>query len=67
MCANYIYGGTLEDITIDKVVLREPSIIYETGPWDAKAWKDAQKLPTDRLYLERSAVESFFELKRGSR
>lgn len=63
MCANYIYCGTLEDVTIDRVTLLDPSIVYETGPWDAKGWKDAQRLPTNRVHIERSAVESLFEVQ----
>lgn len=67
LAANYIYVGTLEDITPDRVVLRDPSIVYETGQWDAADWKDAQRLPTNRVHLERSAVESLFEVIRDAR
>jgi hypothetical protein len=64
MAANYIYCGTLEEIAVDRVVLRDPSIIYETGEWSAAKWKDAQRLPTNRIHIERSAVESLFEVIR---
>lgn len=64
MCANYIYTGILESVTHDYVALKEPSIVYETGEWTASEWKDAQKLPTDQIKLERTAVESHFELIR---
>jgi hypothetical protein len=64
MCANYIYTGVLEEVAVDRVVLGKPSIVYETGEWAAKSWKDAQRLPTSRVFIERSAVESLFEVER---
>lgn len=66
MCANYIYTGTLQSITHDYIVLNEPSIVYETGEWSASDWKDSQRLPTNQIKLERSGVESHFELIRRS-
>lgn len=67
MCANYIYTGVLEEVTPDRVVLGSPSIIYETGDWAATKWKDAQRLPTNRVHIERTSVESLFEVVRGSK
>lgn len=64
MCSNYIYAGTLEATEVDVIVLGSPSIIYETGEWGAPKWKDAQKLPTKRSYIERGSVESMFEVER---
>lgn len=65
LCANYIYAGTLDSITHDLVWLRDPAIVYETGEWSAKAWKDAQRLPVPLLRIERSAIESMGEVVRG--
>lgn len=65
MCANYIYAGELQEITHDLVWLRDPSIVYETGEWSAKTWKDAQRLPVPLLRIERSAIESMGEVVRG--
>ena len=64
MAANYIYTGTLVDVTVDRIVLTDPSIVYETGAWSAATWKDSQRLPTNEIHIERSAVESLFELIR---
>lgn len=64
MAANYIYCGTLEEVTPDRVVLADPSIVYETGAWTDAKWKDAQRLPTNRIHIERTSVESLFEVIR---
>ena len=64
MASNYIYYGTLEEVCIDRITLNNPSIIYETGEWSASEWKDIQKLPTNRIHIERSAVESIFEVNK---
>lgn len=55
---NYIYTGMLIGVNADCVLLQDPSIVYETGPFNTKDWKDAQKLPNE-LYVMKSAVESF--------
>lgn len=55
MGANYIHCGTLEAMTVEHIVLLDPSIIYETGDWKRDDWKDAQRLPTNRIYLDRPA------------
>ena len=64
MASNYIYSGTLEEVAPDVIVLGDPSIVYETGEWSASTWKDAQRLPTNRIRIERSAVEALFEVIR---
>ena len=59
LCLNYIYSGVLEGVAADCVVLTEPSIVYETGDWAEKPYKDIQRLPCERLYVQRGAIESF--------
>lgn len=61
-CMNYIYTGELAGVNATCVLLRDPAIVYETGPFDDKKWKDAQPLPSD-LYVMLSAVESFGVVK----
>ena len=61
-CLNYIYTGTLIGINATCVLLTSPSIVYETGSFGDKAWKDAQPLPDD-LYVMQSAIESFGKVK----
>ena len=59
LCLNYIYSGVLEGVNTDCVLLAEPSIVYETGEWSSKQWKDAQRLHCEKLYVQRGAIESF--------
>lgn len=57
-CAVYIYTGKLVGVDEMFVKLESPKIVYETGAFTDKAWKDAQPLLND-LYIQLSAVESF--------
>ena len=57
-CLNYIYTGNLTGVNETCVLLEEPAIVYETGAFNTKDWKDAQKLPNS-LYVQRGAIESF--------
>lgn len=61
-CVNYFYTGTLAGVNEDCVLLTTPKIVYETGPFTDKAWKDAQELPND-LYVMKSAIEAFAVVK----
>jgi hypothetical protein len=58
MCSNYFYAGKLVGVNATFVKLDGAHIVYETGPWDAKAWKDSQ-LIGDGHYVMQSAIESF--------
>ena len=59
MCACYIYSGKLVGVDSTCVKLENAHIVYETGPWGEKTWKDAQKLPNDYHYVATGMVESF--------
>lgn len=61
-CLNYIYTGKLVGVNSTCVLLCEPAIVYETGAFTEKNWKDAQALPHD-LYVQISAVEAYGILK----
>ena len=61
-CMNYIYTGDLAGVNETCVLLDNPAIVYETGPFTTKEWKDAQALPNS-LYIQMSAVEAFGEVK----
>ena len=61
-CMNYFYTGKLIGVNEDCVLLSEPSIVYETGEFTSKTWKDAQALPHD-LYVMKAAIESFGVIK----
>lgn len=61
-CLNYIYTGKLIGVNDKYVLLENPSIVYETGAFAEKEWKDAQALPYE-LYVMLGAVESFGKVK----
>jgi len=61
-CANYIYVGTLSGVNDTCVLLTDAAIVYETGAFSDKTWKDVQSLPHD-WYVQRSFIESFGKLK----
>jgi hypothetical protein len=62
-CANYIYTGTLSGVNEeDCVLLTDAAIVYETGAFSEKNWKDAQKLPGN-WYVRLGFIESFGLLK----
>ena len=57
-CAVYIYTGELEGVNSTCVKLKNPKIVYETGSFGEKNWKDAQALPHE-LYLQVGMIEAF--------
>ena len=61
-CLNYIYTGRLIGVNDTCVLLENPKIVYETGPFDTKEWKNAQALPNN-LYVSTGCIESFGEVK----
>ena len=61
-CAVYIYTGKLIGVNKTCVKLENPKIVYETGPFEDKAWKDAQALPNE-FYLQIAMIEGFGVVK----
>jgi len=61
-CMNYIYTGDLVGVNDTCIKLENPAIVYETGAFTTKDWKDAQALPNS-IYLQTSAIEAFGEVK----
>jgi len=61
-CMNYIYTGTLAGVNNSCVLLEDAGIVYETGAFTDKTWKDYQRLPNN-LYVQVAAIESFTVLK----
>ena len=57
-CANYIYTGKMVGVNESCVLLEDAAIVYETGAFSDKAWKDAQALPRG-LYVQIGFIESF--------
>ena len=58
LCANYFYAGKLVGENDTFVRLDSARIVYETGEWNAKEWKDAQAIG-DGHYVMKNAIESF--------
>jgi len=59
-CMNYFYTGKLIGVNTDDIILQDPKIIYETGPFSEKGWKDAQLLKfCDELYVRTASIESY--------
>ena len=61
-CVNYNYTGLLVGVNELCVKLEDAAIVFETGAFDSKDWKDAQKLPKDWYVMVRN-IESFGDLK----
>ena len=61
-CQIYIYTGKLIGVNDSYVKLQDAAIVFETGGFDSKDWKDAQKMPHD-WYVQTNAIESFGILK----
>ena len=61
-CAVYIYTGKLVGVNDTCIKLEKPKIVYETGAFTEKMWKDAQALPNE-LYIMQGMIESFSIVK----
>jgi hypothetical protein len=61
-CAVYIYTGDLVGVNDTCIKLDNASIVYETGDFSDRKWKDAQALPHS-VYLQVGMIESFMVLK----
>lgn len=61
-CGVYIYTGTLVGVNETCVKLEDAGIVYETGPFSDKKWKDMQSLPS-AAYVRTQAIEMFTILK----
>lgn len=57
-CMNYIYAGILVGVNEEFIKLENAHIVYETGAFSEKKFKDAQKV-SNELYLIKSSIESF--------
>ena len=63
-CSSYAYTGTLSGVNDKFIEVSDPAIVYETGPWTSKDWKDVQKLPTKSMIIFQSQIEVLFEVSR---
>lgn len=58
-CMNYIYTGLLSGVNDTFIKLTGARLVFETGAFNTKDYKDAQTLPGTVWYINRSAIESF--------
>lgn len=58
LCMNYFYAGKLTGVNERFVLLEDAEIVYETGSFSDKAWKDAQKFGQP-LYVMIDKIEAF--------
>lgn len=61
-CLNYIYTGKLVGVNDTYIKLEKAAVVYETGAFSDKTFKDKQDLPNE-WYVQISAIESFGKLK----
>jgi len=62
-CALYFYTGKLVGVNNTCIKLEDTYIVYETGAFSEKGWKDAQKLPHKHWYVQSGMIESFGKMK----
>lgn len=62
-CVRYIYTGKLIGVNKSSILLEDPKIVYETGSFSTKEWKDAQSLPNRNFYIATQSIESFGIMK----
>jgi len=55
---NYIYAGKLVGVNDTCILLENGGIVYETGDFNNKSYKDFQKV-SDQLYVQLGAIEAF--------
>jgi hypothetical protein len=55
---NYIYTGKLIGVDDDDILLQDARIVYATGSFSDRQWKDAQEL-AEEWYVPRNCIESY--------
>jgi hypothetical protein len=56
---NYIYHGKLIGVNDVNLLLENPKIVYETGKFSDKGFKDAQSLECNEFFIQIATIESF--------
>ena len=59
MTAGYFYEGELVGVNNTCVELKDAHVVYETGEWSDKEYKDIQKLHNDTWFVQMGLLESF--------
>ena len=58
-CGTYIYAGKLVGVNTTCIKLANPHLVYETGGFLDKKYRDAQPMGREFHYIQLSFVESF--------
>lgn len=58
-CGVYIYAGKLVGVNEKVIKLENPHIVYETGAFRDKKYKDAQHMGRECHYIAIPFIESF--------
>jgi len=58
-CGVYIYAGKLVGVNTTCVKLANPHLVYETGGFLDKKYKDAQPMGREYHYVATTLIESF--------
>jgi hypothetical protein len=58
-CGIYIYAGKLVGVNNTCIKLANPHIVYETGAFLEKKYKDAQPMGREFHYIQMGFIESF--------
>lgn len=62
-CMNYIYAGKLTGVNDTCIKLDNAHVVFETGAFNDKGYKDAQKV-AEELYIQTNSIESFGKTKK---
>lgn len=55
---NYIYTGLLTGVNDTYIELSNAKIVYETGAFTSRQWKDAQSI-SDKWWVNKCSIESW--------
>ena len=58
-CGIYIYAGKLVGVNTSCIKLANPHLVYETGAFNDKKYKDAQSMNREFHYIQQGFIESF--------
>lgn len=58
-CGIYIYAGKLVGVNDTCIKLANPHLVYETGGFLEKKYKDAQPMGREFHYISKGFIESF--------
>lgn len=57
-CVNYVYAGTILDVSSTDVLLDNPTIVLESGDFKDETFKEFENVPFN-VHVRTSAIESY--------